>query len=115
MTVSKIYDAICEWLSIHPVSTGGLLAIILTALRIAMAENNKSFAFVCVEGLCCGLLSMAFSYSAIGMLGVDSSVAVLIGGSAGFIGLDRLKVAFIKVFDAWVSSHSNSNDGKKEE
>lgn len=100
--MKDFYDSLCQWLTDHPISTGGALALILTALRIAMAENNKSFGFVCIEGISCGFLSMAFSYAAIGMLGVDNSVGVLIGASAGFIGLDRLKMLFIKIIDTYL-------------
>lgn len=103
------YDRISEWLTAHPISTGGALALILTALRVIMAEDNKSFGMVCVEGLACGLLSMAFSYAATGMLGVDNSVGVLIGASAGFIGLDRMKSLFIRAIDAYLAHHNGGN------
>lgn len=100
--MKDFYDSFCEWLSIHPITTGGILAIILTAFRVIMAEDKKSFGLVCLEGLSCGLLSMAFSYAAIGMLGVDNSVGVLIGGSAGFVGLDRMKALFIAGVDRFL-------------
>lgn len=107
--MKDLYDVLCEWLTGHPITTGGVLALILTALRVAMAENRKSFGFVCLEGLSCGLLSMAFSYAAVGMLGVDNSVGVLIGGSAGFIGLDRMKVLFISIVDKWIANKNGSS------
>ena len=75
----------------------------LTSLRLGLSETSRSFGFVCLEGLSCGLLSMAFSYAAIGMLGVDNSVGVLIGATAGFIGVDRLKLALIKILDLWLA------------
>lgn len=107
--VKDLYDSLCEWLSAHPITTGGILAVILTGLRVAMAEDKKSFGFVCLEGLSCGLLSMAFSYAAIGMLGVDNSVGILIGSSAGFVGLDRMKALFIKVIDTYIGSRKEND------
>lgn len=98
-----LYDTVCEWLSAHPITTGGILAIVLTGLRVAMSEDKKTFGYICLEGLACGLLSMAFSYAAIGMLGVDNSVGVLIGSSAGFIGIDRIRVLFILLLDKYVT------------
>lgn len=103
------YDQICAWLSEHPISTGGLLAVILTALRVAMSETEKSFGYVCMEGLACGLLSMAFSYAAIHMFAVDNSVGILIGSSAGFVGLDRMKALFIKLIDSYLDSKKERN------
>lgn len=107
--MKDLYDSLCEWLSAHPITTGGILAVILTGLRVAMAEDKKSFGFVCLEGLSCGLLSMAFSYAAIHMLGVDNSVGILIGSSAGFVGLDRLKALFIKLIDSYLDSKKERN------
>lgn len=97
------YDNLTDWFQAHPVTTGGGLALVLTALRIGLSETNRSFGFVCLEGLSCGLLSMALSQSAIGLLGVDSSVGMLIGATAGFIGVDRLKLALIKILDLWLA------------
>jgi len=97
------YDNLTDWLQAHPVTTGGGLALALTGLRIGLSETNRSFGFVCLEGLSCGLLSMALSQSAIGLLGVDSSVGMLIGATAGFIGVDRLKLALIKILDLWLA------------
>lgn len=111
----NLYDRIAEWLTAHPISTGGALALVLTALRVLMAEDRKPFGMVCVEGLACGLLSMAFSSAATGMLGVDNSVGVLIGASAGFIGLDRMKALFIRVIDAYISRHSDGTETGKGE
>lgn len=101
--MGNLYDRISEWLTAHPITTGGALALILTGLRVLMAEDRKSFGMVCVEGLACGLLSMAFSYTAIGMLGMDNSIGVLIGSSAGFIGIDRTKLLFIRFLDAYIA------------
>ena len=117
------YDNLTDWLQSHPVTTGGGLALVLTGLRIGLSETNRSFGFVCLEGLSCGLLSMALSQSAIGLLGVDSSVGMLIGATAGFIGVDRLKLALIKILDLWLAravpgsgekagENRNSNDGQ---
>lgn len=97
------YDNFTDWLQSHPVTTGGGLALVLTGLRIGLSETSRSFGFVCLEGLSCGLLSMALSYAAIGLLGVDNSVGVLIGATAGFIGVDRLKLALIKILDLWLA------------
>lgn len=107
--MKEFYDALCDWLQIHPISTGGCLAIILTGLRVAMAEGNKSFGMVCLEGLSCGLLSMAFSYAAVNMFGVDNSVGILIGASAGFVGIDRLKAIFIRLIDTYLANRGGSH------
>ena len=106
------YDNFTAWLQAHPVTTGGGLALALTALRIGLSETSRSFGFVCLEGLSCGLLSMALSYAAIGLLGVDSSVGVLIGATAGFIGVDRLKLALIKILDLWLTRAAPGSGGK---
>lgn len=97
------YDNLTDWLQSHPVTTGGGLALVLTGLRIGLSETNRSFGFVCLEGLSCGLLSMAMTHAAIGLLGVDGSVGVLIGATAGFVGVDRLKLALIKILDLWLA------------
>lgn len=101
--MNDLYDRLADWLQAHPVTTGGGLALVLTSLRLGLSETSRSFGFVCLEGLSCGLLSMAFSYAAIGLLGVDNSVGVLIGATAGFIGVDRLKLALIKILDLWLA------------
>lgn len=106
------YDNFADWLQSHPVTTGGGLALALTGLRIGLSETNRSFGFVCLEGLSCGLLSMALSQSAIGLLGVDSSVGMLIGATAGFIGVDRLKLALIKILDLWLARAAPGNGEK---
>lgn len=103
------YDQICAWLSEHPISTGGLLALLLTAIRVGLSETNKSFGFVCLEGLACGLLSMAFSYAAINMMHFDPSVGILIGSTAGFIGIERIQTLMIKILDAWIATRSGHN------
>lgn len=108
--MNNFYDRICEWLNLHPITTGGFMALILTTMRVAMSENKKSFGYVCLEAFSCGLLSMAFSSSAIGLLHCDPSVAVLIGATAGFIGVDRLKVLIIKILDNWIEKHDPNND-----
>ena len=115
------YDNLTDWLQSHPVTTGGGLALVLTGLRIGLSETNRSFGFVCLEGLSCGLLSMAMTHAAIGLLGVDGSVGVLIGATAGCVGVDRLKLALIKILDLWLAravpgggektgENSNGND-----
>lgn len=106
--MKDFYDAFCEWLSIHPITTGGCLALILTALRVAMSEDNKSFKFVCLEGVACGFLSMALSYTAIHLLNLDSSIGVFIGSTAGFIGIERTRAFMVRLLDSWVARH----DGK---
>lgn len=109
------YDNFTDWLQSHPVTTGGGLALALTGLRIGLSETNRSFGFVCLEGLSCGLLSMALSQSAIGLLGVDSSVGMLIGATAGFIGVDRLKLVLIKILDLWLARAAPGNGEKSGE
>lgn len=121
--MKDFYERFCDWLAIHPITTGGILAVILTALRVAMSETDKSFGYVCMEGLACGLLSTAFSYAAINMMDLDNSVGVLIGSSAGFVGIDRLRILFIKLIDIYLGtkskkvsdSHTDSNRGKTDE
>lgn len=100
--MNDLYDRIAEWLTGHQITTGGSLAIILTAIRVLRSQRQPTFGMVCLEGLCCGLLSMAFSYSAVHLLNVDPSVGVLIGASAGFVGLDRLKILFLAVLDRYL-------------
>lgn len=111
------YDAFCDWLSVHPITTGGVLAIVLTGLRVAMSEDSKSFKFVCLEGVACGCLSMALSYTAIHLLNLDSSIGVFIGSTAGFIGIERTRVFMIRLLDSWLASHygkdTDRNDTKE--
>lgn len=111
--VKDFYDALCEWLSIHPITTGGMLALILTALRVALSETSRSFSYVCMEGLACGFLSMAFSYTAINMLGVDPSIGTLIGATAGFIGIERTRAFMIKLLDAWILKQKGGEHADK--
>ncbi len=113
--MQNLYDRICEWLSIHPISTGGCLAVILTAIRIALSETNKSFGFVCLEGIACGLLSMAFSYTAINLMHLDPSIGILIGSTAGFIGIERIQTLMIKLLDLWLVKHSTGKQNKEDE
>lgn len=108
----NLYDRIAEWLTAHPISTGGALALILTALRVIMAEDNKSFGRVCVEGLACGLLSMAFSSAAINIMHLDPSIGIFIGSTAGFIGIERIQTLMVKLLDLWLEKHSAVNHSK---
>lgn len=108
-----LYDEICSWLAQHPISTGGGLAIALTAIRIRLSEDRNSMtaSTVLLEGLSCGLLSMAFSYTAINVCGLDSSIGVFCGATAGFIGVDRLKALLIRVLDAYLSRGIQKSSG----
>ena len=106
------YDRIAEWLTAHPISTGGVLALVLTGLRVSMAEHKKSFGMVCIEGLACGLLSMAFSYAAIHILNFDPSIGIFIGSTAGFIGIERIQTLMIKILDLWLEKHSAVKQSK---
>lgn len=108
----NLYDRIAEWLTAHPISTGGALALVLTGLRVGMAEHKKSFGMVCIEGLACGLLSMAFSYAAIHILNFDPSIGIFIGSTAGFIGIERIQTLMIKILDLWLEKHSVVNQSK---
>lgn len=109
----QLYDEMCTWLSQHPISTGGCLAIVLTAIRIRLSEDRNSMtaSTVLLEGLSCGLLSMAFSYTAINVCGLDSSIGVFCGATAGFIGVDRLKALFIRILDAYLSRSLQKSSG----
>lgn len=106
----NLYDRVAEWLTAHPISTGGALALVLTALRVLMAEDRKPFGMVCVEGLACGLLSMAFSSAAINIMHMDPSIGIFIGSTAGFIGIERIQTLMIKLLDAWIAARS-AKDG----
>lgn len=106
----NLYDRLAEWLTAHPISTGGALALVLTGLRVSMAEHKKSFGMVCIEGLACGLLSMAFSYAAIHILSFDPSIGIFIGSTAGFIGIERIQTLMLKLLDAWIAARS-AKDG----
>lgn len=97
--MKDLYESFCSWITGHPISCGGILALILTTIRVALAEDKRSFSMVCLEAVGCGLLSVAFSYSAISMFHCDQSIAVLIGSSAGFIGIDRIKLIMLKIID----------------
>lgn len=106
----ELYDHLCSWLSAHPITTGGVLALILTGLRVAMSENKKSFGMVCLEGVSCGLLSMAFSYTAINMLHLDPSIGIFIGSTAGFIGVERIQTLMLKIIDMWLAHRLERKD-----
>lgn len=108
----NLYDRVAEWLTAHPIPTGGALALTLTALRVLMANDRKSFGMVCVEGLACGLLSMAFSYAAIHILNFDPSIGIFIGSTAGFIGIERIQTLMIKILDLWLEKHSAVKQSK---
>lgn len=108
--MNNLYDRIADWLTAHPISTGGVLALVLTALRVGMAEHKKSFGMVCVEGLACGLLSMAFSYAAINIMHLDPSIGIFIGSTAGFIGIERIQTLMLKLLDAWIAARSAKGD-----
>lgn len=111
--MKDFYERFCDWLTIHPITTGGILAVILTALRVAMSETDKSFGYVCMEGVACGLLSMAFSYAAINMMSLDPSVGIFIGSTAGFIGVERLRILFIKLIDIYLGAKSGKVSDSK--
>ena len=66
---------------------------------------------VLLEGLSCGLLSMAFSYTTINVCGLDPSVGVFCGATAGFIGVDRLKALLIRILDAYLSRSLRKSSG----
>ena len=110
--MKDLYEAVCGWLSAHPITTGGALALILTGLRVAMSEHKKSFGMVCLEGVSCGLLSMAFSYTAINMLNLDPSIGIFIGSTAGFIGVERIQTLMIKILDMWLANRLERKGGE---
>lgn len=111
--VKDFYDGLCGWLSIHPITTGGMLALILTALRVSLSETSRSFSYVCMEGLACGFLSMAFSHTAINMLNVDPSIGTLMGATAGFVGIERTRAFMIKLLDAWILKQKGGEHADK--
>ena len=111
----QVYDELCAWLTQHPISTGGCLAVVLTAIRIRLSEDraSRTVSTVLLEGLSCGLLSMAFSYTAINVCGLDSSVGVFCGATAGFIGVDQLKLLFLRMIDAYLSRRTHGLPGEQ--
>lgn len=111
--MKEIYENFCNWLTAHPISCGGILALILTAIRVGLAEDKKSFPLVCLEAVGCGLLSVAFSYSAINFFHCDQSIAVLIGSTAGFIGVDRIKLIMLKCIDNFLNKKGVKDDENK--
>jgi hypothetical protein len=67
-----------------------------------------------MEGVACGLLSMSFSYAAINLMSLDPSVGIFIGSTAGFIGVERLRILFIKLIDLYLGNKSRKTDGGTE-
>ena len=94
--VTEMYDAVCTWLSLHPVSSGSIMAFILSVLRLYM-QGERTFKTIFTESLICAFLSVGVTYLMTAGCGLSSEISVFIGSMTGYIGADNVKVLIQKI------------------
>lgn len=89
--VTELYDAICSWFTMHPISSGSIMAFCMSVLRLMM-KGERSIITILTESCICAFLSVGVTYLLISGFGMTSEIAVFVGSMTGYIGADNVKI-----------------------
>ncbi len=88
--VTELYDAICSWFTVHPISSGGIMAFCMSVLRMTM-KGERSIITILTESCICAFLSVGVTYLLKSVFGMSAEIAVFVGSMTGYIGADNVK------------------------
>ena len=84
-----MYDKISEWLSLHPLFSGGFISFLLAVLRLF--RERRSFPAALFEGAICALLTVGlFSGVQYMFPNMQTDTCVAFGAMIGYLGYVKL-------------------------
>lgn len=84
-----------QWLETATYLHAAALAMVISVLRACYDGKEKRWQRQALEAAICGLLTLA-CYGLVNLFGWPESIAVTLGGSIGFLGVDTLRAQIIK-------------------
>ena len=87
--------ALWRWLESATYLHAVFLAMVISILRACYDNKERRWQRRTLEASICGLLTLA-CYGLVNLFGWPDSIAVTLGGSIGFLGVDTLRAQIIK-------------------
>ena len=112
-----MYDKISEWLSLHPLFSGGFISFLLAVLRLF--RERRSFPAALFEGAICALLTVGlFSGVQYMFPNMQTDTCVAFGAMIGYLGTDYVKLVLQGLIPARkdkeltdVTKHTSDSEG----
>jgi lambda family phage holin len=109
-----MYDKISEWLSLHPLFSGGFISFLLAVLRLF--RERRSFPAALFEGAICALLTVGL-FSGVQYLfpNMQTDTCVAFGAMIGYLGTDYVKLVLQSLIPARRSEAQKAVDKSETE
>ena len=112
-----MYDKISEWLSLHPLFSGGFISFLLAVLRLF--RERRSFPAALFEGAICALLTVGlFSGVQYMFPNMQTDTCVAFGAMIGYLGTDYVKLVLQSLIPTRkdkeltdVTNHTSDSEG----
>ena len=109
-----MYDKISEWLSLHPIFSGGFISFLLAVLRLF--RERRSFPAALFEGAICALLTVGlFSGVQYMFPNMQTDTCVAFGAMIGYLGTDYVKLVLQSLIPARRSEAQKAVDKSETE
>lgn len=109
-----MYDKISEWLSLHPLFSGGFISFLLAVLRLF--RERHSFPAALFEGAICALLTVGlFSGVQYMFPHMQTDTCVAFGAMIGYLGTDYVKLVLQGLIPAHRSEAQKAVDKSETE
>lgn len=109
-----MYDKISEWLSLHPIFSGGFISFLLAVLRLF--RERRSFPAALFEGAICALLTVGlFSGVQYMFPNMQTDTCVAFGAMIGYLGTDYVKLVLQSLIPAHRSEAQKAVDKSETE
>ena len=109
-----MYDKISEWLSLHPLFSGGFISFLLAVLRLF--RERRSFPAALFEGAICALLTVGlFSGVQYMFPNMRTDTCVAFGAMIGYLGTDYVKLVLQSLIPAHRSEVQKAVDKSETE
>ena len=109
-----MYDKISEWLSLHPLFSGGFISFLLAVLRLF--RERRSFPAALFEGAICALLTVGlFSGVQYMFPNMQTDTCVAFGAMIGYLGTDYVKLVLQSIIPAHRSEAQKAVDKSETE
>ena len=109
-----MYDKISEWLSLHPLFSGGFISFLLAVLRLF--RERRSFPAALFEGAICALLTVGlFSGVQYMFPNMQTDTCVAFGAMIGYLGTDYVKLVLQSLIPAHRSEAKKAVDKSETE
>ena len=109
-----MYDKISEWLSLHPLFSGGFISFLLAVLRLF--RERHSFPAALFEGAICALLTVGlFSGVQYMFPNMQTDTCVAFGAMIGYLGTDYVKLVLQSLIPARRSEAQKAVDKSETE